>query len=211
MIIVIEEGGSTSFPFVLYIRKLVYKLSFFLHFEYHIQQIAEAMAYLHLDTYDIARASRPVIIPDSNIARLMYYLSVVCDLIECDDRDLDRLCDYRNYQRLTDIELRALFLVCSTLDPDKLIGKVLIEDEDGTLCGNSSNRIYELSQIRHNFLAVNSIFLAGRNRRVTKVMAFKPEWITTYYTRPMTAFAVYFQQELRREALSNLINTCTIS
>jgi hypothetical protein len=45
----------------------------------------------------------------------------------------------------------------------------MFEDEDGDLCGNSTNRIYEISQVRHNLLAVNSIFIAGRDRRVKKL------------------------------------------
>jgi hypothetical protein len=121
------------------------------------------MAYLHYDTFDLARTSRRVDIPENNVARLMYYLHIVCDLIEYDDRNLDRLRDFKNYHRINDTELRLLYLACAALEPDLLIGKVMFEDEDGDLCGRSTNRIYELSQIQHNLLVVNSVFIAGRN------------------------------------------------
>lgn len=169
------------------------------------------MAYLHYDTVNFARASNPVIIPENNVAKLMYYLDIVCSLIEYDDHNLDRLRNYRNYKNITDTELRLLFVGCAALEPDLLIDKVMLEDVDGDLCGTSANRIYEISQIRHNFLAVNSIFIAGRNRRVKKVMAYRPEWLSKYYFRPMAALTVLFEQEGRREAINNLIDTCTIS
>lgn len=169
------------------------------------------MAYLHFDTFDLARSSRQVQIPKNNVARLMYYLDIVCDLIEYDDHNLDRLRNYNNYRSITDTELRLLYIACAALKPDLLIGKVMFEDEDGDLCGTSTNRIYEISQVQHNLLVVNSIFIAGRNRRVKKAMAYQPIWLATYYTQPMAALTVIFEQERRREAITNLVNTCTIS
>jgi len=169
------------------------------------------MAYIHYDTFNFARSSHEVKIPENNVARLMYYLDIVCNLIEYDERTLDRLRNYQNYQNITDTELRLLYVACATLEPDLLIGKVMFEDQDGDLCGTSINRIYEISQVRHNLLAVDSIFIAGRNRRVKKVMAYRPEWLKTYYIRPMAALTVIFEQERRQEALNDLLDTCTIS
>jgi hypothetical protein len=104
-----------------------------------------------------------------------------------------------------------LFVARVAFEPDLLIGKVMFEDEDGDLCGTSTNRIYEISQVRHNLLAVNSIFIAGRDRCVKKVMAYRPEWLRTYYIQPMAALTVIFEQERRREVLNDLLDTCAIS
>jgi hypothetical protein len=166
---------------------------------------------MHFDTFGLSRTSEPVTIPDSSIAKLMYYLTTVCDLIEYDERNLDRLRNYKNYRNLSDTEIRLLYVACSMLEPDILIGKVMFEDEDGDLCGTSVNRTFEISQVQHNLLVSNSIFIAGRNRRVKKIMAYKSEWLSTYYIRPMAALTVALEQERRREAISDLINTCTIS
>jgi hypothetical protein len=169
------------------------------------------MAYFHYDTLNVTRTSREVNIPENNVARLMYYLHIVCDLIEYDDRNLDRLRDFKNYHRITNAELRLLYLACAALEPDLLIGKVMFEDEDGDLCGRSTNRIYELSQIQHDLLAISSIFIAGRNRRVKKIMAYRPEWLRTYYIRPMAALTLIFERERQRQAINDLIDICTIS
>lgn len=169
------------------------------------------MAYFHYNTFDLARTSRQVAVPESNIAKLMYYLDVVCSLIEYDERNLDRLRDYSKYNKLTDSEIRVLYLACATLDPDSLNGKVMFEDEDGDLCGNSMNRIYDISQVQHNLLVVDSMFIAGRNRRVKKVMAYQPQWLEKYYNQPMLAVTVALERERRMEAISNLVETCTIS
>ena len=169
------------------------------------------MAYFQFNDFDVTNVGRTVNIPDNNVARLMYYLDVVCDLIEYDDRDLNRLRDYRNYHRITDTELRLLFIACAALDPDLLIDKVMFEDKNRNLTGTSQNRIYELGAIRHNLLVVNSILVAGRNRRVKKVMFYKPSWLTNFYIRPMAALTVIFEQERRRDAINNLVDNCTIS
>jgi hypothetical protein len=42
-------------------------------------------------------------------------------------------------------------------------------------------------------------------------MAYQPKWLTTYYIRPMAALTVIFEEERRRQAISDLIDRCTIS
>ncbi|CAF3589848.1 unnamed protein product [Adineta steineri] len=83
--------------------------------------------------YHLSRASRMVRIPNDPIAKLMYYLDIVCTLVEYKDHSLDRLRNYSNYKNLSDNEVRVLYITCAALDPDELIGKVIFEDEDGDL------------------------------------------------------------------------------
>ncbi|CAF1553054.1 unnamed protein product [Didymodactylos carnosus] len=168
------------------------------------------MALYSLGTWDVQRFSQTVNVPNNSIAKCMYYLDVVCTLLEYDESNLDRLRDFRNYHRLTDDEIRLLFIGCVALSPDLLIDKCMFEDAEA--CGNSLNRIYELSHVQRNFLVANSIFVAGRNRRVKKIMAYKPEWIKTFYYNPISQLTQQFQQQRRYEqALEYLANDCTIS
>ncbi|CAF3597048.1 unnamed protein product [Rotaria sp. Silwood1] len=173
--------------------------------------IVTTMAFFNLNTYDISRSSRRVKVPDNSIAKLMYYLDCMCTLIEYDESDLNRLRDYRNYDDLTDTDIRLLFVFCATLDPDIFIDKVMIEDRDGKMCGSSLNRIYDLGEVQRSFMVVNSIVVAGRTRRVKKIMAYRPQWLNKYYTQPMAQLTAIFQRERQQKAIRELFNTCTIS
>lgn len=49
----------------------------------------------------------------------------------------------------------------------------------------SSNRFIELSSTETNFVASSSLFIAGRQRRVTEIMLYKRSWIRDYYLEPL--------------------------
>ncbi|UJR30384.1 hypothetical protein I4U23_017919 [Adineta vaga] len=101
--------------------------------------------------------------------------------------------------------------MCGKLDPDDLIDKVMFEDKNGHLCGQSLNRIYDISQVRHSLVVVDSLFIGGRNREVKKIMFFRPEWLRKFYILPVLPIAAEIQEQKRREAFNDLIDTCTIS
>ncbi|CAF2646784.1 unnamed protein product [Rotaria sp. Silwood2] len=169
------------------------------------------MAFFHLNTYDISRSSQQVKVPDNGIAKLMYYLDCMCTLIEYDESNLNRLRDYKNYDDLTDIEIRLLYVSCVTLDPDDFIDKIMFEDRSGNLCGSSLNRMYDLGEIQRSLMVVNSIAVAGRTRRVKKIMAYRPQWLSRFYTQPIAQLTAIFQRERQQQAVRELLNTCTIS
>ncbi|CAF4436228.1 unnamed protein product [Adineta steineri] len=66
--------------------------------------------------------------------------------------------------------------------------------------------IYDVSQVRHKLLVANSIFIAGRNREVQKVMFYRPEWLKTYYIQPMLTITVAIEQQKRRQAINDLLD-----
>ncbi|CAF4845861.1 unnamed protein product, partial [Rotaria sp. Silwood2] len=79
------------------------------------------------------------------------------------------------------------------------------------MCGSSLNRMYDLGEVQRSLLVVNSIVVAGRTRRVKKIMAYRPNWLYTYYTQPMAQLAAIFHRERQQQAIRTLLNTCTIS
>ncbi|CAF0932978.1 unnamed protein product [Rotaria sordida] len=141
----------------------------------------------------------------------MYYLDCVCTLIEYDESNLNRLRDFRNYDDLTGIEVRLLYHTCVALDPDDLIGKIMFEDRDGKMCGESLNRMYDLGEVQRSLLVANSIAVAGRTRRVKKIMAYKPRWLYQYYTQPIAQLTAIYERQRQQQAVRELLNTCTIS
>ena len=173
--------------------------------------VAFVMAFLNLNSFDLSPSGRSVSVPNNSIAKLMYYLDCMCSLIEYDESNLNRLRDYKNYDDLSNIELRLLYVTCVTLDPDDFKGKIIFEDRDGDLCGSSLNRMYDLGEIQRRLVVVRSVVLAGQTRRVKKIMAYRPRWLQLYYIQPIAELAAIFQRERQQQAVLELINTCTIS
>ena len=71
-----------------------------------------------------------VTVPESPTAKLMYYLDCVALVIKLDDRNLNRLRNYKSYHLLNDTEIDALLALVLLFSPDELIGKVFFPSED---------------------------------------------------------------------------------
>ncbi|CAF1043978.1 unnamed protein product [Rotaria sp. Silwood1] len=154
---------------------------------------------LHLfrDQFGLRPTSSRATVPDNDLARLMYYLNCVFSAIEYKDQDVRRYRDYYNWSLLSDAEQRMVLVLALALSPDEFDGKVFFHSDE--LCGDSGNKFYELSQIRHQFLAVQSIVVAGQTRHVKKIMTYKMSWIQNNYVEPVKRLAYYFNQQRERQ------------
>jgi hypothetical protein len=151
----------------------------------------------------VKRTTVGVTVPDNDTARLMYYLQCVCQAIDCNnDPEIRRFTDYSNWHRLSVDEQRQLFVLCYTFSPDVFEGKVFFQRD--ALCIQYSNEFYEISQVSNQLIAARSIVIAGRTRRVNKIMAYKMSWMQNYYLEPM-------QRQAQRFSRSNRSSSCVIS
>lgn len=141
------------------------------------------MAYFEQNRFGFKQASSPVNIPENDVARLMYYFDCVCSVIQYTDNDLNRFRNYRNWASLTYGERRTLLVLCLTFSPDEFDNRVFFHSDN--LCGNSTNRFYELSQISNQVIAAREIIIAGQTHRVAKIMAYKMSWMQNYYYGPI--------------------------
>jgi hypothetical protein len=127
-------------------------------------------------------------VAENDVAKLMYYLNCVCRTVNCsDDREISRFTDYHNWASLSIDDQKALLVICYTISPDVLEDKVFFQSE--TLCRGAPNRLYEISQVRHQIVAVSNIIIAGRNRQVNKIMAYTMPWMHYCYIQPMKGLA----------------------
>lgn len=143
-----------------------------------------AAVYFQQDEIGFKHTGVTVTIPNNDVARLMYYLKCVCTAVECDeDTEIQRFTRYQNWGYLSIDEQKMLLALCYTFSPDIFDGKVFFESD--ALCGDSLNDFLEISQVRHQFLAAESIVIAGRTREVNKIMVYKRQWLNQYYLIPM--------------------------
>lgn len=130
-------------------------------------------------------------VPNNDVARLMYYFSCVCSAIECDmTPQMRRLTNYQNWRSLSVPDVQQLIALCYIFSPDVFNNRVFFNSP--ALCGNSSNKFYEISQVSNRLLAVSSILIAGQTRRVNSIMTYKMSWMTKYYAEPMLRLARFF-------------------
>lgn len=130
-------------------------------------------------------------VPNNDVAKLMYYFSCVCSAVECDmTPQMRRFANYSNYMHMSINDVRQLIRLCYLFSPDVFEDKVFFESD--ALCGNSSNKFYEISQVSHNLLAVSSIIIAGRSRQVKQIMTYKMSWMRNNYLEPMLRLAQRF-------------------
>ena len=102
----------------------------------------------------------PITVLDNDVERLMYYLHSVCQAIEHTGNEIDCFRTYRNWSSLCTEEIHILLILCLTFSPDVFNNRVFFQSD--TLRADSQNKFYEISQICHQILAVQSIVVADR-------------------------------------------------
>ena len=162
--------------------------------------------------FDITPFGTTVTVPDADIARIMYYIDCVCTVIDYNDGDIRRYRNYTNWANMSDQEDRLIFILALAMSPKDLDDKVFFNNPQ--LCGDSSNKFYEIGQVRRQVVVVQSIVIGGQQRQVKKIMAYTNTWIQRNYLIPMKNLIFRFspegqrQEAIRREMISQ---ACTIS
>lgn len=148
----------------------------------------------------VTRTTRSTSIPNNDIAKIMYYLHCVCKVLSYDqDEDIRHYTDYANCTRLSIEEQQFLLYLCHTFSLDVLDGKVFFHCDE--LCVQFTIEFYDISQVHHRLVAVDSIIIAGRAHRVTCIMAYKTSWMQMYYLEPMQRLARQFSRQSSRSWL----------
>jgi hypothetical protein len=167
------------------------------------------MAYVQHKQYGIKDISVTVNVPQNDTARLMYYLNCVCQAIQYDDNNISRYRNYNNWSQLSNEDIRLLVVLCYTLSPDVFNNKVFFQSD--ALCGNNANKFFEINEVNHQLLAVQSIVVAGRTCRVNKIMTYKMSWMQNNYLNPMRNLAERLNNRNRTPAPNSRSSTCVIS
>ena len=131
-----------------------------------------------------------VSVPNNPRAKLMYYLSCVCNALQLDSSDtmsISALKDYQNYYRLTEEEKKKLLVFCVMLSPDVLLNKVFFQND--RMCGDSSNEFYDIGTVASQLVVSNSIVIGGQRKNIRKIMTFKMSWLRNHYLEPIQALA----------------------
>lgn len=122
---------------------------------------------------DIKDITRPVMIPDDDVACLMYYLYCVNAPVGSFILDND-LTDNKNYMWLPPACHAHVFGTASQLNLDKLMDKVIFRCDD--IESGFRNRFCEVSI---------ACIIIGQVQNVSRIMLSTFEWLDYYYTHPI--------------------------
>lgn len=132
-----------------------------------------------------------IIIPENDIARLMYYLYSLDVVLKLDSIEYgsQKLRDYKNFHELTKLEVQEVIKLCSLLSPDKLEGKCIFHSEEMCKDVKYTNRFLQVDSTETafaaTFAATDTVFVGSVEVSVKKIMAYQTAWLNKYYIDPM--------------------------
>ena len=147
------------------------------------------MATASMISMTISETGVPVVVPDNDLARLMYYLNCVTlglglDLLQ------DDIVNYKNYRQLSRARTEQVYRSALLFSPDELIDKLIFRDDDLMVAKTSSNKFCSVSVACDVVSLQRDVLVAGKMQNVTRVMFFKSSWLEKYYTDPLLSFLV---------------------
>ena len=121
-------------------------------------------------------------VPNDNVAKLMYYLSCVDTVINY--QGIDKLSDFRNYERLTVDDMTDLFKLVLLFNPEIFLNANIFILQTDPLPNGADNQFYEIINERIGIHINNQIVIGGKTVRVMKFMVCNPAWLIRNYYRP---------------------------
>ena len=122
------------------------------------------------------------IVPDDDVAKLMYYLHCVDTVINYNE--IDKLSDYENYNLLTIDDMTELFKLVLLFNPKIFIDAGIFILDDSLLPYGFDNHFYQITDERIGVYVNNQIMIGGRTVQVLKVMVCNQRWLVRNYYRP---------------------------
>lgn len=137
-------------------------------------------------TLQIQNISKHVDYPIDLMARLMYYLHIINDLV--DFGIAIKLTKFESRSSISFDKENTILLFASKLKPAIFIQYgVMINDP--SLCINSTNTLYQITDTSCTFAVTREFAIAGKRVHVAKVMAFKSIWKEKIYDDPIRMYS----------------------
>ena len=113
-----------------------------------------------------------VTVPNDDIARLMYYLDCVSNVVKYDG--FEPYIDYKNYNYLGSDKKKSVIELAILFNPKIMVeAGVFVPTSDLDM----NNRFFELMDGRMNIHADKKIVIGGITVKVLKIMVFKSCWM----------------------------------
>ena len=94
----------------------------------------------------VEATGRSTYVPDNDLAKLMFYLYCVLEVIQYDENT--KLTDYKNYYRLTEQEEKSVYALAALFQPKIFIDAGVFIPDERLVPPNVSNEFYKITDDR---------------------------------------------------------------
>ena len=143
---------------------------------------------LKYQSLDIKQIGRKATVPESNLAKLMYYLSCVFSVIQYEQSS--RLTDYQRYYLLSKEEEQTVLGLVALFNPKIMTDLSLFIVAPDLVPSYMFNEFYQITDDRIGVHVNSEVVIGGRVVKVLMIMACKEEWIYRYYINPAQSFTI---------------------
>ena len=142
---------------------------------------------LNYQSLDIKVVGTTATVPDHSLAKLMYYLSCVSSVIQCDDDS--RLTDYRNYYLLTRQEEQTVLSLAALFNPKIMSSLSLFIVNPDLVPYGSCNEFYEITDQKIGVHVDSEVIIGGKVIKVLHIMACTQSWLIKHYYDPIQQYS----------------------
>ena len=137
-------------------------------------------ANLAMNKFRIRDTSETVQVPSNDLAKLMYYLHCVYDVLKLED--LTPYMDYQYYNNLSDEKKSDIIYYSKLFNPNKmLLIKAFIQDDNI----ENNNIFLEITDETYGIHANEEFVIEGKVVRISKLMVYKSIWAINNYYFPL--------------------------
>ena len=140
-------------------------------------------ATLGINHLSVERTGIKVEVPNNNLARLMYYLSCIFNVIQYNDNN--DLSDYKHYYNLNQEQKKTVYALAILFDPKIFLGAKIFILDNGALTGDFGNEFFKITDERVGVHVNQEIMIGGHSVKVLKIMACKTSWLENNYYNPL--------------------------
>ena len=142
---------------------------------------------LKYQSLDVKPIGRTVSVPGNKLAKLMYYLRCVFNVIQIDEDT--RLTDFENYYDLTKEEEQTVLGLCALFNPKVMTELSLFIIAPELVPEGSRNQFYQLTDDRIGVHVNSEVVIGGRVIKVLEIMACTRNWLEANFYDPVDEYS----------------------
>ncbi len=144
-------------------------------------------------------------IPNDPIAKLMYYLNCINEVINYES---NTLIDYENYKSLSIEEANFVYRLAKVLNPHKFTDAGIFRCEPNFNFNGSGNGFFKRTDETKFFHVDENIMIEGKSVKVLNGMIYNNNWLSTYYYNPIDMIEERKRKRLGIEPVSMICFYC---
>jgi len=140
----------------------------------------------YYQSLDVQAIENKIIVPDNKLAKLMYYLNCVFNVVKYDVEE--KYYNYNNFSLLTKDEEKNVLKLVKSFNPPNMKKLSLFILKPEIIPNGKENEFFEITDKNLGVNINSEVVLEGRVLKVQKVMVCKRSWLYKYYFVPVQEY-----------------------